>query len=68
MKEGDLTIVDTGQAGTVVQVSGTTIQVLLRSGEIWAGEVSRCREPQSPEDLAVAPIEVPRLEPKRKRR
>lgn len=66
--EGVVVIVsDTGQAGTVLWTSADRVSVLLRNGEVWYGPVSMVREPQSPEDLSAAPIDVPRPEPKRKR-
>lgn len=69
MMEGLVVLVaPSGQAGTVVSVNGESIWVLLRNGELWVGPSSMIREPQSDEDLAAAPVEVSRPEPKRKRR
>ncbi len=67
MREGDVRIVPTGQAGSIVATSGDTVWVLLRSGELWVGPAVQVRESQSPEDLAAAPVTVERVEPKRKR-
>ncbi len=67
MNEGDVVICATGQAGTCTQITGDSIEILLRSGELWHGPKSQCRLPQSEADLAAAPVDVERPEPKRKR-
>lgn len=68
VNEGAVVIVaDTGQAGCVWWSTSETASVRLLNGDIWTGAVNLLRLPQSPEELAVAPIDVPRHESKRKR-
>lgn len=62
--EGEVIIVGSGQAGTVVEVDGSNVWVLLNNGDIWVGPFHQCRYPQNEEDLASCPINVERLEPK----
>ena len=68
--EGSVVLLNTtGQAGTVTEfLTAETIQVLLRSGELWHGPVSAVRLPQSPEELSAAPIEFEKPAPKRTKR
>lgn len=65
--EGTVLVCGTGQAGTLINVSGDTFTVLLRNGEIWTGHSSQCRVPQSPDDLASCPLEVEKTVPLRKK-
>lgn len=58
----------TGQAGTVISVTGDSMMVLLRNGEIWNGPTKMCYVPQSASELAAAPVEVERVEPRKQRR
>lgn len=66
MKTGDVVIVSTGQAGTIILNSADQFQVLLRNGEIWTGPSAQCRLPQDEADLAAAPIDVERPRPKKR--
>ena len=68
MIEGAVVIVDTGQAGTVFISTSVSIHVILANGDLWQGQPGRAREPQSPEDLAAAPLNVDRLEKPKPRR
>lgn len=65
MNPGIIVIVDTGQVGTVVWTTNDSIEVLLRNGDIWTGNVKLCRLPQGQEELDLAPIDVERQETKR---
>jgi hypothetical protein len=60
--EGVVVIVGSGQAGTIVEVTGRDIWVLLRNGDVWVGPVNQCRLPQDQADLDSAPLNVERLE------
>lgn len=60
--EGEVIVVGTTQAGSVVQVDGSNIWVLLNNGDIWIGPFHQCRYPQDEADLAACPIEVERFE------
>jgi preprotein translocase subunit YajC len=53
---GDVVIVGTGQAGTIVSV-GKNIEVLLINKDIWYGFESQVRYPQDAADLAACPLE-----------
>ncbi len=70
MNEGDVVILNnTGQAGTLTEfLTSETVQVILRSLEIWHGPVSSCRLPQSREELDAAPLEVERPVHKRRKK
>lgn len=69
MHEGTVVILmSTGQAGTVTHVSGDSAAVLLRNLDIWSGPINQLRLPQSQEEMDMAPIDVERHEPKRKRK
>ena len=67
-KEGDVVICGSGQAGTVIQVGKTSITVMLRNTEMWIGSPFQCRFPQSDEDLASCPLEVPHFHVPEKRK
>jgi hypothetical protein len=60
--EGVVVICGTGQAGTIVEVIGRDIWVLLRNNDVWVGPMNQCRFPQDQADLDAAPIDVERLE------
>lgn len=60
IKEGDVVIVGTGQAGTLIN-TGSQFAVLLRNGDLWYGHPGLVRIPQSQEDLDAAPIEFDRF-------
>ncbi len=68
MKEGDVVICDTGQAGTLILSFGSESQVLLRNGDVWVGDIKRLRLPQGAPDLEACPIDVERPESKAKKR
>ena len=65
LQNGTVVICQTGQAGTVCDLSGKEAWVLLRNGDIWVGQTNRIRFPQDEADLDAAPIDVDRLESKR---
>ena len=65
MIEGKVVIVSTSQAGTIAQIDGKNVWVLLRNHDIWTGNLSQVYEPQSKEHLDACPIDVPRIEAKR---
>lgn len=60
-KEGNVVIVGTGQAGTIVGYVGRDVSVLLTNGNMWHGSDSQCRLPQDQADLDAAPLEVDRF-------
>jgi len=60
--EGRVVIVPTGQAGTIVNCGPSDIWVLLLNGDIWVGNAKLAYEPQSSEELALAPLNVDRFE------
>lgn len=60
-REGDVVIAGTGQAGTVVQVIGRDLMVLLANSNIWQGNDGHCYHPDA-DVLAAAPLEVDRFE------
>lgn len=60
--EGTVVIIPTGQAGSIVNCGPNDIWVLLRNGDIWVGSAKLAYEPQSAEELALAPLEVDRFE------
>lgn len=59
--EGCVVIVDTGQAGTVVERTQSGVEVLLRNGDIWRGTVGKVWVPQTEEELGAAIENVDRL-------
>lgn len=59
--EGDVAICATTQAGTVIEVDGTGVWILLANGDIWVGPFHQCRYPQDEADLAACPLNVERL-------
>lgn len=63
-EEGDVVICGSGQAGTIAQICGRSVWVLLRNGNIWIGSMGQIRIPQDEADLEACPIEVERIEPK----
>lgn len=63
-KEGSVVICNTGQAGTLVQIAGKEVWVLLRNSDVWVGQVHHIRSPQDQADLDACPIDVERLEKK----
>jgi hypothetical protein len=68
IEEGLIVIIGTGQCGTVSEIIGNDIWVLLRNGDIWVGPLNRVRMPQSQEDQDACPVNVERLETKRTER
>ena len=44
--EGVVVIVGSGQAGTIVEVTGRDVWVLLRNGDVWVGPMNQIRLPQ----------------------
>jgi len=65
MIEGDVVICATSQAGSIVQIDGKNVWVLLRNHDIWTGLLSQTYKPQSKEHLDACPIDVARVEAKR---
>lgn len=63
-KEGDVVIVISSQAGSVVQIKVKEVWVLLRNGDIWTGPMHQVRFPQDKADLESCPLNVERIEPK----
>jgi hypothetical protein len=63
-KDGDVVIVNSGQAGTLIQ-TGKNVWVFLRNGNIWVGPIHNIRLPQDQADLDSCPLDVPREEEKR---
>ncbi len=62
LTEGSVVMVDTGQAGTVVErPSQSEVVVLLRNGDLWRGSVGKVWVPQSEEELGAAIEDVDRL-------
>lgn len=64
-KEGDVVIAGTGQAGTVIQVNGRDLMVLLTNMLIWQGSDGHCYHPDA-DVLAAAPLNVDRFEDREK--
>ena len=64
-KEGDVIICGTSQAGTVIQINGRNLMVLLTNGLIWKGSDGHCYHPDA-DVLAAAPLEVDRFEDREK--
>jgi hypothetical protein len=63
--EGGVVICGSGQAGSIVEVDGSNVWILLNNGDIWVGPFHQCRYPQDEADLAACPLNVERLESKR---
>jgi hypothetical protein len=61
IKEGDVVIVSTGQAGTYCCGGKEQVCVLLTNGCLWYGKYHEMRLPQSAEDLAAAPLDFDRF-------
>jgi hypothetical protein len=59
-KEGEVVIIGTGQAGTVISLNKDYC-VLLANGDLWYGFESQMRYPQSKEDLDACPLNVDRF-------
>jgi len=62
--EGVVVICGSGQAGSIVQIDGRDVWVLLRNGDVWVGSSNQCRIPQDEADLNACPLDVERLEKK----
>lgn len=59
-KQGQVVIVDTGQAGTICgSING--VMVLLRNGDIWYGKENLIRYPQDKDDLEAAILDFDRF-------
>lgn len=61
-KYGDVVIVKTGQAGTVLHVNDKEMAVLLRNRDIWYGQEYDARFPSSKQELKACPIDVDKWE------
>ena len=61
-EEGNVVVVATGQAGSVIQVCGSDVWVLLANNDIWVGSAKQALPPQSAEHLAACPLEIERFE------
>ena len=61
-EEGSVVICSTSQAGTLVQVAGKDVWVLLANGDVWVGQAHHIRYPQDQADLDACPLNVDRLE------
>lgn len=61
-EEGSVVICSTGQAGTLTQVIGGDVWVLLANKDLWVGTTTQIRYPQDRADLDACPLEVERLE------
>ena len=59
--EGDVVIVNSGQAGTVIGI-GPDLSVLLVNGDIWHGKHGMARYPQDQADLDACPLNVEKPE------
>ena len=62
--DGSVAICATGQAGTIIQLTGNEAWVLLRNGDIWVGLINRIRLPQDSADLEACPIDIERFDAK----
>lgn len=62
--EGSVVISGTGQSGSVIQISGKEIWILLQNHDIWVGDSHQVRFPQDAADLAACPLNVDRIEKK----
>ena len=60
VKEGQVVMVNTQQAGTVCGFMNG-IMVILQNGDIWYGNETQCWEPTSPEELAAATFNYDRF-------
>ena len=54
-------VVSTGQIGTVVVLTKTSLWAYLANGDIWIGSVGQAYQPQSQEEIDAAPRDVPRM-------
>lgn len=68
LKDGDVVIVGSGQAGTVIENVRGSVVVLLANYDLWTGPSTQVHIPTSPEELAQAPLEVDRFEHREKRK
>ena len=59
--EGTVVIVDTGQAGTVVQKTHGGIVVLLQNLNLWHGHPGKVYVPTTQEELDAAILEIDRF-------
>jgi len=59
-EEGEVVIVGTGQAGTVIGLYKQYI-VLLANGNLWYGFESQMHRPTSREELDLCPLETDRF-------
>jgi preprotein translocase subunit YajC len=64
-ESGNVVIVNSGQAGTIVQITGKEVWVLLANGDVWTGVSHQLIFPQDEAHLAACPLNVERLEAKR---
>lgn len=60
MKNGDLVIVPTTQAGTVINLGNGEAWVLLANGDLWTGPERQAR-PATKEECEAAPKDVERF-------
>ena len=60
-RDGEIVIVATSQAGTMVLNDKTNCWVLLANGDIWTGAPHDVRYPQDDADLAACPLNFQRL-------
>ena len=61
LSEGTVVVVSTGQIGTVVVLTKTSLWAYLANGDIWIGSVGQAYQPQSQEEIDAAPRDVPRM-------
>jgi hypothetical protein len=66
--EGTVVVVDTGEAGTVIEHLQGIVTVLLANGNLWRGGNTRVHEPTSPEELSNAIYEVDRFHHREKKK
>jgi hypothetical protein len=60
--EGDVVICGSGQAGSLAQLAGKDVWVLLQNGDIWVGQTHAIRLPQDKADLESCPLNVEKVE------
>jgi len=60
-EEGQVVIVSSSQAGTIIQID-SSIWVFLANSDIWVGTEHEVRFPQDQADLDACPLNVERLE------
>lgn len=66
INEGSVVIVQSGQIGTIVQLSGDA-WVLLSNGNIWIGNANMMHVPQSQEEIdAALALDLDRFEGREK--